>query len=236
MAATSNECKGFLVVEGQYTLKDDIILDTGAPNLAGGTLVSVVSVKYKEYPTQPISSNGEDTIAAIDRVGEQIANNRSTSSTENTLVVDMDDSSDLEKLQPQSEPLSPTGENFGLTFSSQTSPVSKPLNSNGPTSIEGKKEDDMFSFFNVKRKKQKISITKTTSSFVAKIIQNDNLTKILANRQNEDTYLFFNSGRTFCWTDLTNPKVLLDSVMSFAYFLNDICHYNSKFDSIWKIF
>jgi catabolite repression protein CreC len=203
MAAASNDCKGFLVVEGQYTLKDDIILDTGAPNLAGGTLVSVVSVKYKEYPTQPVSSNGENTISAIDRVGEQIANNRST---ENTLVVDMDDSSDLEKL----EPLSPIAEGFGSVFPNQAS--SKSLSSNGPTSIEGKKEDDMFSFFNVKRKKQKMSITKTTSSFVAKIIQNENLTKILANRQNEDTYLFFNMGRTFCWTDLTKPKVLLELV------------------------
>src|SRR6266498_1807981 len=96
MAATSNECKDFLVVEGQYVLRDDIILDTSAPNLTGGTLVSVVSVKYKEYPTQPISSNGEST---IDNVGEQIANNRPTSNTENTLIVDMDDSSDLEKLQ-----------------------------------------------------------------------------------------------------------------------------------------
>src|SRR5947209_11662433 len=116
MAATSNECKGFLVVEGQYILKDDIILDTSAPNLAGGTLVSVVSVEYQEYPIQPVLPNGENTIAAIDRVGEQI-NNRSTSGTENTPLVDTDDSSDLEKLPSQSEPLSPTVESFGTTFS-----------------------------------------------------------------------------------------------------------------------
>ncbi|PKC74547.1 WD40 repeat-like protein [Rhizophagus irregularis] len=228
MAATSNECKGFLVVEGQYTLRDDIILDTSAPNLTGGTLVSVVSVKYKEYPTQPISSNRENTVATVDRVGEQIANNRS-SGTENTLVVDMDDSLDLEKLQSHSEPLSPTVESIGFTFTNQLSPMLKSplnsLNSNGsiPTSIEGKKEDDMFSFFNpVKRKKARSNITKTTSSFVAKIIQNDNLTKILANRQNEDTYLFFNSGRTFCWTDLTKPKEPLSRVIFTK--AHPICH------------
>ncbi|CAG8589395.1 3997_t:CDS:2 [Funneliformis caledonium] len=217
MAATSNECKDFLVVEGQYILKDDIILDNGLPSLTGGTLVSVVSVKYKEYPTQPISPNGENT---IDGVGEQIANNQSTSSAENTLVVDdMDDSSDLEKLQsPQSQNFDPSSQvtdNVNLTSPTQTSPM-KPSNGSVPTSIEGKKEDDVFSFFNpvMKRKKTKNNIAKTTSSFVAKIVQNENLTKILANRQNEDTYLFFNSGRTFCWTDLTNkPKELLSKVI-----------------------
>ncbi|CAG8562296.1 11217_t:CDS:2 [Funneliformis mosseae] len=217
MAATSNECKDFLVVEGQYILKDDIILDNGVPSLTGGTLVSVVSVKYKEYPTQPISPNGENT---IDGVGEQIANNQSTSSAENTLVVDdMDDSSDLEKLQsPQSQNFDPSSQvtdNVNLTSPTQISPM-KPSNGSVPTSIEGKKEDDVFSFFNpvMKRKKTKNNIAKTTSSFVAKIVQNEDLTKILANRQNEDTYLFFNSGRTFCWTDLTNkPKELLSKVI-----------------------
>src|SRR5437764_10420614 len=73
----------------------------------------------------------------------------------------------------------------------------------------------MFSFFNVKRKKQNISTNKTTSSFVSKIHQNDNLTKILANRQNEDTYIFFNSGKTFCWSDLANnPKVSIISLLN----------------------
>ncbi|CAJ0632163.1 9755_t:CDS:2 [Entrophospora sp. SA101] len=49
MSATTNECKSFLAAEGQYTLKEDIIVDTGTPNLANGTLVSIVSVKYKDY-------------------------------------------------------------------------------------------------------------------------------------------------------------------------------------------
>ncbi|KAF9183720.1 hypothetical protein BGZ50_004106 [Haplosporangium sp. Z 11] len=59
-----------------------------------------------------------------------------------------------------------------------------------------------FSFFGGKRKKPKNNITKTNSTFVAKITTHDNLAKILANRVNEDVYLFWNTGRTFTWSDL----------------------------------
>ncbi|KAK3815661.1 MAG: WD40-repeat-containing domain protein, partial [Linnemannia gamsii] len=53
-----------------------------------------------------------------------------------------------------------------------------------------------------KRKKPKSNIGKTNSTFVAKITTNENLAKILASRVNEDVYLFWNTGRTFTWSDL----------------------------------
>ncbi|KAF9974129.1 hypothetical protein BGZ73_002599 [Actinomortierella ambigua] len=58
------------------------------------------------------------------------------------------------------------------------------------------------SFFSGKRKKPKNNIAKTNSTFVAKITTHENLAKILANRVNEDVYLFWNTGRTFTWSDL----------------------------------
>ncbi|KAF9383738.1 hypothetical protein BGX21_001508, partial [Mortierella sp. AD011] len=58
------------------------------------------------------------------------------------------------------------------------------------------------SFFSGKRKKPKNNIAKTNSTFVAKITTNENLSKILANRVNEDVYVFWNIGRTFSWSDL----------------------------------
>src|SRR5207248_3700600 len=64
-----NECKSFLAAERQYTLKEDIILDTGTPNLANGTLVSVVSIKYKDYnlpkPVTPPEDNNNLSNANI---------------------------------------------------------------------------------------------------------------------------------------------------------------------------
>ncbi|KAF9112698.1 hypothetical protein BGX27_002919 [Mortierella sp. AM989] len=58
------------------------------------------------------------------------------------------------------------------------------------------------SFFSGKRKKPKNNIAKTNSTFVAKITTNEHLSKILANRVNEDVYVFWNTGRTFSWSDL----------------------------------
>jgi hypothetical protein len=64
------------------------------------------------------------------------------------------------------------------------------------------------SFFSSKRKKPKNNITKTNSTFVAKITTHENLAKILANRSGEDVYLFWNTGRTFTWSDLNQkPNV-----------------------------
>ncbi|KAF9357123.1 hypothetical protein BGX26_004240 [Mortierella sp. AD094] len=58
------------------------------------------------------------------------------------------------------------------------------------------------SFFGGKKKKPKNNIAKTNSTFVTKITTNENLAKILANRVGEDVYLFWNTGRTFTWSDL----------------------------------
>ncbi|CAG8803628.1 4598_t:CDS:2, partial [Racocetra persica] len=234
MAAPTIECKEFfLLAEGLYTLKENIFLEINAQNLISGTLVSVVSVKYKEYTAHP-NINAVEDVSTIDRVGENVSNNQATSSNENTLEVDLDEPTEIEKTQPNQQQLhaEAVAQNVDLSNSNLTSPqqpptpsLSKSLTSNGsiPTSIEGK-SDDVFSFLHVvKRKKTKNNLTKTTSSFVAKIIQNDNLTKILANRQNEDTYLFFNSGRTFCWIDLTNkPKDPLTKI-NFTK-AHPICH------------
>ncbi|KAF9129017.1 hypothetical protein BGW39_004545 [Mortierella sp. 14UC] len=58
------------------------------------------------------------------------------------------------------------------------------------------------SLFGGKRKKPKNNIAKTNSTFVSKIATNENLAKILANRMNEDVYIFWNTGRTFTWSNL----------------------------------
>jgi hypothetical protein len=57
-------------------------------------------------------------------------------------------------------------------------------------------------------RKPKTSITKTNSSFVHRIITNDQLAKILMARTSEDTNLFYNCGTSFVWMDAAgHPKV-----------------------------
>ncbi|KAG0349031.1 hypothetical protein BG004_002559 [Podila humilis] len=58
------------------------------------------------------------------------------------------------------------------------------------------------SFFTGKRKKPKNSLAKTNSTFMAKITTHENLARIIANRAGEDVYVFWNTGRTFTWSDI----------------------------------
>lgn len=64
-------------------------------------------------------------------------------------------------------------------------------------------------------RKPKTSITKTNSSFVQRIITNDQLAKILMARTSDDTNLFYNCGTSFVWVDAHgHPKV---SCVQFPY-------------------
>ncbi|KAG1470567.1 hypothetical protein G6F56_002608 [Rhizopus delemar] len=57
------------------------------------------------------------------------------------------------------------------------------------------------------KKKPRTSITKTNSSFVQKIVTNDQLAKILMSRTSDDTHLFYNCGTSFVWMDASgHPK------------------------------
>ena len=81
-------------------------------------------------------------------------------------------------------------------------------NSNGNSSNNGG-----FSFLSrnnsvSSRRKPRTNITKTTSSFVNKIVTNNQLAKILVARTSEDTNLFYNCGNSFVWIDaFGHPKV-----------------------------
>jgi hypothetical protein len=57
-------------------------------------------------------------------------------------------------------------------------------------------------------RKPKNNLTKTKSSFVNKIITNEQLAKVLAARTSDDSYLFYNVGASFVWMDAASkPKV-----------------------------
>ncbi|KAI8379512.1 WD40-repeat-containing domain protein [Radiomyces spectabilis] len=63
-------------------------------------------------------------------------------------------------------------------------------------------------------RKPKTSITKTNSSFVQKIVTNDQLAKILIARTSEDTNIFYNCGSSFIWMDASGePKEPLSRII-----------------------
>ena len=69
------------------------------------------------------------------------------------------------------------------------------------------------------------TMAKPNSAFVSKIVTNEHLAKILAIKQSETFYLFFNTGKAIVWTDyLWRLQVcslliliLIESIICFIY-------------------
>ncbi|CAO3597832.1 unnamed protein product [Absidia cylindrospora] len=102
--------------------------------------------------------------------------------------------------QQQQQTLSPTSTTFPSLTRSQTQ----------VTSLQGKNHHHQYSQSNSyssygmgggSYRKPKSNITKTNSSFVQRIITNEDLAKILVARTSEDTNLFYNCGSNFVWMD-----------------------------------
>ncbi|RKP39591.1 WD40-repeat-containing domain protein, partial [Dimargaris cristalligena] len=53
-----------------------------------------------------------------------------------------------------------------------------------------------------KKRSKSSNLSKKDNNFVAQVVWNDQLADILSQRQHEDTYFFFNTGRSFFWADL----------------------------------
>lgn len=79
---------------------------------------------------------------------------------------------------------------------------------------------------------RKPKTTKSNSSFVQKIITNDQLNKILATRTSQDTNLFYNCGTSFLWVDASgHPKVngkILEIFFSLCWLGTSFTYYICK--------
>ncbi|KAK9763956.1 hypothetical protein K7432_008944 [Basidiobolus ranarum] len=183
---TSQQCTCFVAVEGQYVLKESIFYEQLQPCITYGTQISLVSVRFKESSNRIQNASGSIDSGSSERNGEIFMN-----------------SSKSEEMDEM--------ENIFTRRESIVSDTSQPPFAKGGVTPEEAGFSSLFG--TVKRKKTKNNITKTTSSFVARIITNDNIAKILASRTNEDTYLFFNVGKTFLWCDLFGkPKEPLSRI------------------------
>ncbi|RUP50935.1 hypothetical protein BC936DRAFT_137061 [Jimgerdemannia flammicorona] len=231
------ECRDFVAAEGQYVLKQDIFNETLLPAYTVGTTASLVSIKYKEYPSHVNASNKStsssgDNVSAIDRVGETLVHGDSdddaftpattiTGTSTPGASAPSSTTTSSSQLVPPLPPRPPT-----ITTPSTPPPVSdyalaSPKSVGPPVlAIEGKGEAGESGFTmalftrNKQPKKPKNNLTKTNSSFVQKIVTNENLAKILSQRTSEDTYLFYNVGRCFVWMDATSkPKEPLSRIV-----------------------
>ncbi|KAF9099160.1 hypothetical protein BGX29_007275 [Mortierella sp. GBA35] len=278
------DCTDFVAAEGRYELLQDMHLDQVLPHPVIPTLVSSVSVKYKDYFNNAAAHNGiarahhgkqtsaDSTLSTsnIDHLEERLMDFKlrdergggggeggddatpATPLSRNfhgnlvDLPLYQDDLNgpksprngmmsphvmapgppplkDSSGSNRHSDPYSQFGpppslphqhqqekqekqpSSFRASLSRANSHYSQGDDNNGssPSTPGAGSSTGFSSLFSSKRKKPKNNIAKTNSTFVSKITTNDNLAKILANRMNEDVYLFWNTGRTFTWSDLS---------------------------------
>ncbi|KAJ1984349.1 hypothetical protein H4R34_000724 [Dimargaris verticillata] len=89
-----------------------------------------------------------------------------------------------------------------LTGTSVPAPLAAPQL---PRKDTGDDDDSSFSLFQsmrLKKRSKSSNLTKKDAAFVSQVIWHDNLAMLLAQRPNEGTYFFYNSGRSFFWADL----------------------------------
>ncbi|KAG1466019.1 hypothetical protein G6F46_001109 [Rhizopus delemar] len=184
-----HDCRGFNTPEGAYTLVHSIFINSLQPLYTVGTSASLVSIKYKETTTNLQRYEAQPGARNFRRMFSHNASSNTDSDEEYNV--------------------------FGTTPSSSSSSCNK-----NHSVIPTIPEDDFsvgstpkLSFLTRNHskhhhsRKPKTNITKTNSSFVQKIITNDQLAKILMSRTSDDTNLFYNCGTSFIWMDASgNPK------------------------------
>lgn len=199
-----HDCRQFTAPEGTYHLGHSIFVNSMQPLYSVGTTASLVSIKYKEtisnnlqrYEPQPgarsfrrIFGNGHSSNTDSDEehnIFRTPSLSSSSSSHKNTIGTPISHSIPEEPL-PIDPSTSPTPTST-LSFLARNHTIGAGTNRHP--------------------RKPKTSITKTNSSFVQRIITNDQLAKILMARTSDDTNLFYNCGTSFVWVDASgHPKV-----------------------------
>ncbi|KAG0030358.1 hypothetical protein BGZ82_007479 [Podila clonocystis] len=225
------DCTEFVAAEGRYELLKDMHLDQVLPHPVIPTHVSTISVQYNNHSGGRHGKQTSDSTLStsnISRLDEHLKEvklsdedeaNRDTmrsfhGSVDSPYNEDgyispgfppKDSSGSNRPSDPYAQygaPPTPHQTSFSHKSLSRANSHHLQNSPDEPTSSQSSSSASFSSFFGGKRKKPKNNITKTNSTFVAKITTHENLSKIIANRFNEDVYLFWNTGRTFTWSDV----------------------------------
>lgn len=198
--------------EGAYHLANQIFFRSLTPYYNVGTSVSMVSIKYKESTNSNI-----DRYATVLPTSDSTLYPKSNTTSSQHLGDSIPPSHQLQKsntipLSPgyadSSSYLSPTQQaTSSLPHITRSQTESSAITQGKQQSISTSLSSSMTSYSGMgggtasSPRKPKTNITKTNSSFVQRIITNDQLAKILVARTSDDTNLFYNCGSNFVWMD-----------------------------------
>ncbi|CAO3621105.1 unnamed protein product [Mucor hiemalis] len=180
------------------------------PLYSVGTTASLVSIKYKETISNNLQRyEPQPGARSFRRMFTPSSNNTTDSDEEHFRTPSLSSSSSSHKNNTVNSPLSHSipEEATSITEPPPTSPT--------PTStLSFLARNHTISSGRHHPRKPKTSITKTNSSFVQRIITNDQLAKILMARTSDDTNLFYNCGTSFVWVDAAgHPKEPLSRIV-----------------------
>ncbi|KAI8328983.1 hypothetical protein BC941DRAFT_214690 [Chlamydoabsidia padenii] len=200
--ASNNDfnCPGFMSPEGTYLLAHQIFFRSLTPYYNVGTSASMVSIKYKEtthkdikrYATTPKPINKSTTTRLDDEDDDELIPPYQLLNG-NTIPLSPG-YADPSYLSPHGTTLPP----FITRSQTDASAIIQGRTQYSP-SISTSLSSSMSSYSTPR--KPKTNITKTNSSFVQRIITNEQLARILVARTSEDTNLFYNCGSNFVWMD-----------------------------------
>lgn len=202
-----------VIIESASTLSPAV---TFSPAIANGeeTKASLTipiksahgSAQSLGYASSPLSSSA--STASTVYVPPSAAP-RSLSINTSSLYQHNQQSSPVVSTGPMSTSYTPTGTEFMSPKAFDIDVTASPLGTSGNSfsSLFGRVSKH-------NPRKPKNSITKTKSSFVNKIVTNEQLAKVLAARTSDDSYLFYNVGASFVWMDAASkPKEPLSRIM-----------------------
>ncbi|RNJ61073.1 hypothetical protein D7B24_003486 [Verticillium nonalfalfae] len=189
----------FLVGEGTYVLKEDLHLATPPPHPSEAPIINPNPLATNP---QPASVGTKVSLLRLDVrppppsfYRGPFANGLSSLANTNTSIQEHPS----ERYSTEAG-MSSDGGNGSLSDAPQTSMtlVSAPAFGDGNAALAPINPKDVG-----KKKKPKNNMTKSNSSFISRVIVNENLSKKLTDRKPEGVFCFANINRAFQWLDLS---------------------------------
>ncbi|KAI2633337.1 catabolite repression protein creC [Xylaria nigripes] len=225
----------FLVGEGTYVLKEDLLLATPPPHPSEAP---VINPNPLATTPQPATAGTKVSLSSFETRRPPLASYRLATVAAAALPGSIAEHPN-EWRSASDAKLSSDGEGRGTSISDTGGPssvtaVSAPAFGDGNTLLAPEKFKDPN-----KRRKPKNNMTKSNSSFISRVIINESFSKKMAERLHEGIFAFVNINRAFQWLDLASStkaeyltKILFTKAHCLSHDVNLVTKSSSHIDVI----
>ncbi|KAI3324121.1 catabolite repression protein creC [Xylariaceae sp. AK1471] len=223
----------FLVGEGTYVLKEDLLLATPPAHPSEAPIINPNPLATNP---QPASTGTKISLLSFDARRSPPAFYRLTATA--ALPGSIAEHPNEWRLSGDAK-LSSDGEGRGTSVSDvggagSAAAVSAPAFGNGNALLAPERFKDPN-----KRRKPKNNMTKSNSSFISRVIINETFSKKMADRPNDGVFAFANINRAFQWLDLSSStkadyltKILFTKAHCLSHDVNMVTKSSSHIDVI----